>query len=343
MENNESKTPKKTTAEKSATKTAEKKPATASSSKPATKTTTASTAAKTTATTPETASKAAPKATVSKTATPSSSAKPTSSTTKPAAATSAKSTNNTSSAPKPVSSTITKTSVDASKKPGDKPQVKEINKNHINKDLVAEDNVEEKKKKKKFLLIILFIILGIALIGLAIYFIVSIPKSEINFKVEIDAEVTTTFENEHGQIEYYKYIPGDLIDGKLIIRIDDLNSTVPTSDSVFLRFKISVEVDNNYYSGLFYPIFNKESDWYGNAAGAGEESADNYYYYCLRCYDNTEISVFDTLDFYGEGNNNVLNGKEGTIIFTVEILEGNFSAISQEWHTAPDAWRGMVR
>ena len=121
------------------------------------------------------------------------------------------------------------------------------------------------------------------------------------------------------------------------------NLNANDGNSVFLRFKVCVESDNNYYSGFFYPVFNKESDWYGNGAGVGEVSADNYYYYMAKVSNNLEISVFDYLDFVGDKDNNFLNGKTSILRFTVEILEGNYSAIGQEWPTAPDAWRTTVR
>jgi len=233
----------------------------------------------------------------------------------------------------------------------EKPKVSEIEQDELDKNLIAEDNEEEKKKKKKFILIIFFIILGLALLGVGIYFITTIPESEINFKVEVNADVETTYEDEFGQIQKILYFPGDIIKGQLKISVDDLNSTIPTSDSVYLRFKIDAYVDNNYYPGLFQPIFSKPSDWYGNGADDGmssssslvnlEYSPDNYYYYCSKCYDNTEIDVFEYLNFIAEANNNVLNGKTGKLVFTVEILQGNFDAIAQEWYTAPDAWRNM--
>lgn len=345
MENTESKTPKKSattsktegkTTKSTQTKSTVEKPS-STASKQAAASKSASSAKSTTTSKPKT-SEAKPAS--SNSASPVKETKPTP---KAKPATGVKSTN---SSPIKNKSTHPVKSSQNPIKPGEtKPHVQEIEQGKLNKDLIADGNEEEeKKKKKKILLILFFIILGLVLIGVAIYFILRIPKKEINFTVYIESEVTTTFEDEFGQIQHIEYLPGDLINGYLKIKVDDTNSTVATSENVFLRIKIGIEVDDNYYPGLFNPYFvnqNDKDNWYGE--GAGEESPDNYLYYCLRCYDNDEIIAFNHLEFTLNAYNNVLNGKTGKLIFTVEILEGNFSAIGQEWYTAPDGWRTLVR
>lgn len=220
-----------------------------------------------------------------------------------------------------------------------KPKVAEIKQSKNN--LIKEDDTEEKKKRRKLLLIIFFIIIGIALIATAIYFVSKIPKKEIDFTIILETKINASFEDEFGQMQKIKYMPGDNIQGYLNIKLDDLNNS---GGLVYLRFKVGVEVDGNYYSDLFQPWFtpSQADNWYGNGAGVGENSGDNYYYYCGICNDGFEIKAFDYLDFIPDRENNFLNGKEGKIIFTVEILDGNYYAIGQEWNTSPDAWREIV-
>lgn len=222
-----------------------------------------------------------------------------------------------------------------------KPKEKDISKEDLNKNLIAEDNQEEKKKKRKLLLIIFFIILGLAVLSVGIYFLTKVEPAEIRFSVQIDSDIQATFEDENGNEYLAKYYPGDLIKGHLDIIVKNENGTISRSESVYLRFKIEVEIDDNYYAGLFIPVFSND-DWFGD--DANEESPDNYFYYNKKCYGDEELRVFEYLDFVANTANNILNGKENaTIIFTVEILEGNRSAISQEWFTAPPAWRRTVR
>lgn len=245
--------------------------------------------------------------------------------------------------PSPVKSSANSAKAPISANKDSKPKVKEIKKEDLNKNLLAEDNVEDKKKKKKVLLILLFLLLGIAIIGVIVFVILTLPKNEIKFNVIIESDIVVSIENENGQIEEIKYLPGDVIDGEMQITIQNVINPASTSESVYLRFKIEVEIEDNIYSGMFDPIFKKTDDWY-------ETSSDGYYYYkggrgedVGKCFDNDVLDVFDGLDFISSRYTNKLNGKSGTLIFTVEILESNKAAIGQTWHTAPDEWREIVK
>ena len=207
------------------------------------------------------------------------------------------------------------------------------------KDIKASDNKEEKKnKRKKFLLLLLFLLLFFVGIGVAIFFIANIQTEELNFTVQVKSDVETTIvdPNDH-TVSNIVFMPGDSINASMLVQVKNQHIVI-SHEKVFLRFKIDIEVDNNAYSGLFEPELNESE--------AGEKwtrGDDGYFYYNYFVYGTEpKFTVFNYLDFVGNRVNNVLNGKTGKIVFVVEILEGNFSAISQHWYTAPTKWRRIV-
>ena len=218
-----------------------------------------------------------------------------------------------------------------------KPKVKEIDAKNVN---VASSNKEATKKKAKKIITISVIIAIIIIIILLMVTCIKAPKpSNINFEIILDSEIQTNITDpDTGEVlETIKYMPGDKINGTFNIEIKNLNGVPVEYEKVYLRFRIDIEVEDNFYSGLFDPSygFNKKSDW--------TIGSDDYYYYNKSCFGDENIDVFTFLDFIPEKNNNVLNGKTGKLILVVEIIEGKPSAINQIWHTAPTSWRTSVR
>lgn len=217
----------------------------------------------------------------------------------------------------------------------------------------ADDNNEKKKKRRRLLLLLLLLLLFITSIGLAIYFVSkNAPIPEIKFSIEIvSSDVTTEIvdPNDH-TISKIKFMPGDPVEANLKIKVINDKGTITTTENVFLRFKIDIVVDDNNYYNFFDPILNERYE--GEKWTCGDktltefkrgQSFDGYYYYNTKCYGGEEIEVFNSIDFIGERQNNALNGKEGKMIFTIEILQGDHSAINDNWQTAPTTWRRKVR
>lgn len=217
-----------------------------------------------------------------------------------------------------------------------KPKVKEIDSKTV---AHKEDNTENKKKNRKLLLLLLLLLLIAGGVGTAIYFITKIPKTEIQFSIITKVEYTQKTEQDEvtGEIKDYLYLPGDDIDVALNIDIDNDKGVITSSETVYLRFRIDIIVDgNNYYGGLFDPEFTNPDEWQYS-------SDDDYFYYKYVCYGDEEFTPFEKINFVAERYNNVLNGKSGQIVFVVEILEGNSSAISALWQTAPSSWKPTTR
>ena len=214
-----------------------------------------------------------------------------------------------------------------------KPNVKVVDSKNIE---VKADDKENKKKKRKLLLLLLFLLLLLVGVGTAIYFIVRIPKTDMRFSIITETKFNNTWVDSGGDVHEKIYYPGDQVDAELKIKIQNDKGVLSESEKVFLRFRIDIIVDDNYYGGLFDPIFETQQDW-------TYHDADNYFYYNYFCYGNEEITPFEFLDFVGSRLNNALNGKTGKIIYTVEILEGNYSAINPMWTTAPSSWRPIKK
>lgn len=232
-----------------------------------------------------------------------------------------------------------------------KPQTKAVDASGVM--VKADDNGEKKKKRRKLLLLLLLLLLFVTSIGLAVYFVSkNAPVPEIKFSIEVlSSEVKTEYvdENDH-TVNKIQFMPGDPVEGNLKIKIINDKGTISTSENVFLRFKIDIVVDDNNYYNFFDPILNERYE--GEKWTCGDktltdftrgQSFDGYYYYNTKCYGGEEIEVFNSIDFVGERQNNALNGKEGKMIFTIEILQGDHSAINDNWQTAPTAWRRKVR
>lgn len=232
-----------------------------------------------------------------------------------------------------------------------KPQTKAVDASGVA--VKTDDNGEKKKKRKRLLLLLLLLLLFVTSIALAIYFVSkNAPIPEIKFSIQIvSSEVKTEYVDENDQtVNKIQFMPGDPIEGNLKIKVINDKGTITTSENVFLRFKIDIVVDDNNYFNFFDPILNERYE--GEKWTCGDKtlteydrgkSFDGYYYYNTKCYGGEEIEVFNGIDFVGERNNNVLNGKEGKIVFTIEILQGDHSAINDNWQTAPTAWRRKVR
>ena len=219
---------------------------------------------------------------------------------------------------------------------GDRPNIKAVDATNID---VKQDNTENKKKRKKWLLLLLLLLLIGAVAGVSIYFMTRIPKTDIHFSIEINTYFNNTEQGDsmgEGAGKEKTYWPGDPLDAALTIKIKNDKGVILDSEKVFLRFKIEVLVDDNYVAGLFDPEFERASDW-------AYSDSDNYFYYNYFCYGNETIKPFSLLEFVAERNNNILNGKCAKIVYTVEILEGHYSAIGSEWNTAPNTWRPIKR
>jgi len=220
-----------------------------------------------------------------------------------------------------------------------KPKVNKVDTKNVDvKDTKNDDSKENKKKKrKKFLLLLLFLLIFFVAISVAIYFLANIQREELNFTIDMRYFV----QNEEvdpvtGETQRLKLLPGQTLPATLLIQIRNQDLIKSTNKKVFLRFKIDIEVDNNSYIGLFDPILNEPEKWF--------RGDDGYYYYNNIIYGTEKrMTAFETLDFVSDRSNNVLNGKSGNLTFTVEILEGNFAAISQHWSTAPTRWRQTVK
>ncbi len=222
----------------------------------------------------------------------------------------------------------------AGAKPSDRPNIKTVDATNID---VKQDNTENKKKRKKWLLLLLLLLLIGAVVGVSIYFMTRIPATDIHFSIITETYFNNTKQDSMGEeeTELPPYMPGDTLDAGLTIKIINDKGVILDSEKVFLRFKIEVFVDDNYVAGLFDPEFERLKDWtYGT---------DNYFYYNYFCYGNESFKAFSFLDFVADRNNNVLNGKHAQIVYTVEILEGHYSAISSEWNTAPNKWKPVKR
>lgn len=328
----------KTTASKTTTQktTSATKPKTTTATKPKTTTSSKTTSSATVAKSNTSASKStdASKSVSTKTE---SATKPVSpSGVKPKSTSSASNTNKTTSI-KPTGETKTNTLNNNVKnfKQTVKPNVKNINAENLDKNIIAEDKEEDKKKKKKFLIIFFIIFFILALLVTGIILLTSIKPSSIKFSVEVDGNVDTgLYDDNNNLIGTLKYLPGDMINADMNVIITNENSpTLQTADSVYLRIKIDVYVDDNYYSGFFEPTFEDSTLW-----TIGD---DGYCYYNLKSNGNETITVFNELEFIAEKDNNVLNGKTGKLVLVAEILEGNSSAIGQEWHTSPNSWRNL--
>ena len=205
---------------------------------------------------------------------------------------------------------------------------------------LKQDDTENKKKKKKWLLLLLLLLLICAGVGTAIYFITKIPKTDIRFEVKItDYNFATTTEDSLGQQIDAKYVPGDNnIKAHLTFKINNNKGAITQNEKVYVRFRIRIYTngdEENMYSGFFEPNFEKEEEW--------TKFSDGYYYYNYFCYGNETLTPFKSVDFVGTKDNNVLNGKTGTVVFEVEILEGNPSAISAMWKTAPQNWNPVKK
>lgn len=217
-----------------------------------------------------------------------------------------------------------------------KPNTKKVETEDINKNIKREDTTEDKKRKKKILIWILILLLLLVAIGIGVYLFLRIPRDEFRFKLYVESEVKTTIENSDGSLSDIEYFPGDTIEAKLNFQVVNEELRKYENKKVYLRFKINIEVDGNSYIDLFSPIFSREQDWI--------KGDDGYYYYKIVLDGDRKVhTAFETLSFDEEKNNNVLNGKTGSMIFTVEVLEANQSAISQYWQTAPSEWRKIVR
>lgn len=223
------------------------------------------------------------------------------------------------------------------KEAGDRPNIKTVDAKNIE---VKTDNTENKKKKRRLLLLLLLLLLiGIG-VGTAIYFITKIPKTEIRFSVVVEQKFNNTKIDSAGEeVELPPYVPGDQMEFKeLKFRIINDKGAITDSERVFLRFKIEILSNENYFGGLLDPDFENPDDWVYH-------EGDNYYYYKYFCYGNEALEPFKQMDFVADRNNNALNGQKGKIVITVEILEGNYSAISSEWNTAPDSkvWKAVKK
>lgn len=218
--------------------------------------------------------------------------------------------------------------------PAFKPNIKAVETKRVG-DNVKADNKKDKDKRRRLLLLLLLLLLIFIGTAVGVFFIVRTPDRAINFKLEVISDIQTEINNSDGSVSTIKYLPGDTMDAKFFLKVINING-INYSQKVFLRFKINVEVDGNSYSGFFEPYFNNLEGWtYG--------TEDDYYYYNFRCVGNENIEVFDYLNFIPDRDNNALNGKEAKLIFIVEILEGNYSAINQMWITAPTNWRLKVK
>ncbi|MBE5746096.1 MAG: hypothetical protein E7359_02285 [Clostridiales bacterium] len=215
-----------------------------------------------------------------------------------------------------------------------KPNVKEVDSNTIEKNILVEEK-EDKKRKKKIIIIILIILAALVLIGVGIYLILSLTSTEIKFDIKVDSEVhTEIYDSNDNIIGHIKYLPGDTIDAKMVVTVID-ESGLNQNASVYLRVKMEVYVDNNYFSGIFNPVFLNDADW-----TVGD---DGYVYYNSKLFSSKTITVFNSLVIDGDKATNDLNGKSGQLVFTAEVLEGSHAAISQEWHTSPNVWRNLEK
>lgn len=212
-----------------------------------------------------------------------------------------------------------------------RPNIKAVDAKNVE---LKQDDTENKKKKKKWLLLLLLLI-GVG-VGTAIYFITKIPKTDIRFAVQItDYNFATTKTDSIGEEIEARYVPGDSnIKAHLTFKIENNKGAITESEKVYVRFRIRIYTtgnEENMYSGFFEPNFEKSDEW--------TKFDDGYYYYNYYCYGNETMTPFNSVDFVAGKDNNVLNGKTGTVVFEVEILEGNPSAISAMWKTAPQDWK----
>lgn len=231
-----------------------------------------------------------------------------------------------------------------------RPQTKTVDASNV---AVKTDDGDKKKKRRRLLLLLLLLLVFVSSIGLAIYFISkNTPAPEIKFSVDVlSSDVVTEIVDPNDQtVTKIEFLPGDPITANLNIKVVNDNGKIKENESVFLRFKIDVVVDDNSYYNFFSPSLEERYD--GEKWTCGDKtlteynrgkSFDGYYYFNSKCYGGEEIQVFKSIDFIGEMNNNDLNGKEGKMIFTIEILQGDHSAINDHWQTAPTTWRRKVR
>ncbi|MGN1207979.1 MAG: hypothetical protein ACI4TI_00735 [Christensenellales bacterium] len=214
-----------------------------------------------------------------------------------------------------------------------RPNIKAVDATNVE---VKQDDTENKKKKKKLLLLLLLLLLLFAGLGVGIYFMTRIPTADIRFSVSIQTYLNNTEIDSGGETREIIYWPGDTLDAGLTIKVVNSKGAITEAERVFLRFKIEVFVEDNYVGGLFDPDFEYPAEW-------SYSEADNYFYYNYFCYGNETIKPFSYLDFVADRANNILNGKSAHLVFRVEILEGNYSAISSEWNTAPLLWRPIKK
>lgn len=243
----------------------------------------------------------------------------------------------------------------SSSKPNlDKPMTNDTRLIHKN-NVVESKRVPEKTvkgKNYKIIYITLAVILLAILIAVSTTMIVVYPTAKRMSDIKIDFSATSKFEpisidTEASGPQREYAMPGDQINCQFKISSKkDPNFTEDVNLDVFLRFKVSVNLDQNYISSMDENEMSSislefvDTNWM--------KGVDGYYYLTKSSTSKGVLSPGDTIEIsrsfiLSTAIGNEYAGKKVGITFEAEALQANYQAIVELWPTAPYQWSSQYR
>lgn len=209
-------------------------------------------------------------------------------------------------------------------------------------------NQNKKKKGGRWVIILLILLLvGLAVVAVW-YFLQGKANIEEGGTIRISMDLPEEMEGVVGDIYKpdNKISPGDKYD--VVCRARNANnyggdsSDVADQTPIYIRFKVTLIVDNKEYYGMVKPN-PVEGFWhtYNKSEEAEDYVWDNYYYYYGKLNYNASVELFDTLTFDFKNIPNEFGGKTGQIVITIEAVEANKDIIGVDggaWESAPKTW-----
>lgn len=204
----------------------------------------------------------------------------------------------------------------------------------------------------KRILIILLVLILLAGIGFAIYFFTKNTGSVtsggvIKLSISVD-EYLDNISPDMPTLSTSKVYPGDKFSVRCLIRnadnISGDNDT--TGQSIFIRYKVSLEIDGNSYNNIVLPVISDLAKENWHVYNPDEEVDtyvwDGYYYYYGALISDQSLTLFDEICFDFHNTTNNLGGRDAKIVISVEAVQADVANIGVEssnaWNTAPRRW-----
>lgn len=195
--------------------------------------------------------------------------------------------------------------------------------------------------KKFWIILLIFLIAFVVTVVSVVTFTGKDPILPTDIIISLQAngeyDFSTIDRFETSTDEYtINLMPGDEFKGAFNLKSISNEEDPTKNGTVFVRFRLFSEVEQNYHNDIFDILLDTESENYSNWF----RGLDGYYYFEDLLDVNEEISIETYISINEDKANNYFQGKSITINCIFEVLQTSaYQSITEVWTGAPYLWR----